>query len=239
MKIGVLLASRVSAYDVCDDLLASADYLVAADGGAMHAERLGRRLDILAGDFDSLDNVLYRKFQANMSEATTEEDTNVVEVPREKDETDAELALRLALELAKEKGEMHPELIVIGATGGRLDHELATLFHLSSLAERGIEVTVSDGTEALFLLHGPKRKSIVWPPSGFISERDLYVSSVAMKAPVEGLTYDGLDYPLDDFYLPFGSTRGVSNVADDPKKARFTVSLKRGLVAVIVTPERL
>lgn len=231
MTVGVLLASFISDDRVAAALLSNVDYLVAADGGAAHAKRLGLDVDLLAGDFDSLDESTLSSYRAD--------GTSIVQVPERKNETDAELAIRLAIKTARELGDRSPSLIVVGATGGRLDHEMATVLHLASYAEEGLEIVVSDGMSSLFFLAGSAKKQLVWPPQDHRATADLYVSSVALKGDVYGLSYTGLDYPLNDFHLPFGSTRGVSNCAADPRKARFEVSLREGLLAVIVTPDRL
>lgn len=231
MTVGVLLASFISDDDVAASLLSTADYLIAADGGAAHAKRLGLPLDLVTGDFDSLDEKTLSSYRTD--------GISIVQVPERKNETDAELAIRLAIKAARERSEEAPSLLVVGATGGRLDHELATVLHLASYAEKGLEIVVSDGVSALFFVKGPVKKSFVWPPLDHRANADLYVSSVALKGDVSGLSYAGLEYPLNDFRLPFGSTRGISNRAEDLRKASFEVSLEEGLLAVIVTPDRL
>ena len=56
------------------------------------------------------------------------------------------------------------------------------------------------------------------------------VSVLALTAQVTGITYRGLEYPLDDFTLPLGSTRGVSNVvATQPA----TIRVGEGVLLVV------
>ncbi|HHU11911.1 MAG TPA: thiamine diphosphokinase [Clostridiaceae bacterium] len=229
MTIAVLLASVVKDDRAAAELVRAADFVVAADGGASHAARLGLRVDVLAGDFDSADPAVL--------DAMEKDGARVVRVPTAKDETDGELACRLALEEASRRHAESVTLLVIGALGGRTDHEAATILHLAGLAECGHRIMATDGETAIYLLVGPTSLDIVWPPAGHAAEA-WYVSSIALKGDVTGLAYTGLCYPLQDFTLPFGSTRGVSNEPADPADARFSVSLKSGLLAVIVTPRR-
>ena len=64
------------------------DIKIAADGGYKNALRLGVKVDILLGDFDSI------------GEHKTDEDVEIIKVPAEKDFTDTQLAVRIALDVA-------------------------------------------------------------------------------------------------------------------------------------------
>ena len=58
------------------------------------------------------------------------------------------------------------------------------------------------------------------------------LSVIPLSASVTGITYAGLAYPLIDATLPFGSTRGVSNVVQSvPAK----IQLAEGVLLVIQT----
>src|SRR5262245_49411315 len=88
------------------------ELVVAADGGARHAAALRLPIDIWVGDGDSVDPELLASLEAD--------GVDIRRVPVDKDETDAELAVRTAAEAAIGR------LVVIGGLGGpRLDHALA------------------------------------------------------------------------------------------------------------------
>lgn len=230
MKIGIALASCIQRDAVVHHLLTTCDYLIAADGGARHLKRLGLTPDVILGDFDSIDEATDRFYQ----EAAIER----VVVPTKKNETDAELAVTRAREHGAKHGIPLPDLCVVGALGGRLDHEWGTLLHLAQYVQRGGFVEVTDGVAYAVFLAGDKKNAhhVVWPPATFTSDEPLYASSVALSDDVHGLSYDGLTYPLTNFDLAFGSTRGVSNEPKNRHKADFSVSLQTGLLMVSVTP---
>lgn len=230
MKIGIALASHVQCDAVVRHLLTTCDYLIAADGGARHLKRLGLTPDVLLGDFDSIDEATARFYQ--------EMDVERIVVPRRKNETDAELAVTRARAYGAKHGVPLPDLCVVGALGGRLDHEWGTLLHLAAYVRQGGFVEITDGVAYAFFLAGDKKNAhhVVWPPVTFTSDEPLYASSVALSDDVRGLSYDGLIYPLSHFDLAFGSTRGVSNEPKNRHQADFSVSLQTGLLMVSVTP---
>lgn len=106
--------------------------VVAVDGGYASAASVGCVPDIAMGDFDSLGYV----------PQGLPESIEVIEYPVCKDESDMELALRLA----QDRG--FDEVEVYGAIGGRLDHTLANLQLFALFSERGLRVSAIDLVEA-------------------------------------------------------------------------------------------
>src|SRR5690348_3859050 len=94
-------------------LLETADLVVAADGGAQALLRSGRRADVLLGDFDSLDPAVLEQWRGQGGTTLT--------FPAEKDQTDLDIALRYVIQQGA------GQIAVLGALGGRLDHELANI----------------------------------------------------------------------------------------------------------------
>jgi thiamine pyrophosphokinase len=231
MKTVIFLAARLKRADTVRMLIGTPDFTAAADGGAVHAKALGLRLDLLAGDFDSLDEQTRMDYERD--------GTKIVKVPEKKDLTDAELTVELMLEIFRKRGvaEKSIDLFVVGATGGRRDHEYQTLLYLASLSPRIASLTLCDGKSLMRLYTGPAEDQIVWPPCDLRAKRPLYVSFLALSDEVEGLSYDGgLVYPLQDFTLIRGSTRGVSNESTDRFKAKFRFGFRQGTLLLIVTP---
>jgi len=92
------------------------DFLLAADGGLRHFQKLSAQPDEILGDFDSLGYV--------------PQDARVF--PVEKDDTDAMLAARRGLALG-----YRSFLIYGGLDGVRLDHTVANFQTLQFLADHG------------------------------------------------------------------------------------------------------
>jgi len=124
--------------------------LWAADSGARHAWELGLPLALWLGDMDSSPPWLQEALPAPR-----------VLLPRDKDQTDGEALIRKALELTPE------EVLLLGATGGRLDHTLAHLELALLLAERGIRVELTDGLTHTFPLLPGERTFALEPEAPF------------------------------------------------------------------------
>lgn len=167
------------------------DYLIAADGGLHHLQRLGLQPDLLIGDLDSI--------QPDEVEALKRSATRVEQFPVHKDETDLDLALDLALR------EGYETILILGALGGRLDMTLANIFLLGLPELAGRDVRLEDGLEEVFLIRpGSMGAQVRGQP-------DDVVSLLPLGGPVEGIRTEGLYYPLRGETLRPERTRGVSN----------------------------
>ncbi|MDO4842742.1 MAG: thiamine diphosphokinase [Phoenicibacter congonensis] len=112
------------------------DYVMAVDGGYAHLERIGRRADIVLGDFDSL--------------GWEPKGIHAVKFPVEKDDSDFQLTMTRLLAYSYDR------VYVFGALGRRLDHTLSNLRIGGSAARRGLQVVFVGMDETVFLLKGGK-----------------------------------------------------------------------------------
>lgn len=193
-------------------LLPTAATVIAADSGLEQAARLGLRVDIVVGDFDSVD--------ADALAAAERAGATIERHPAEKDHTDLELALLVARRLGATR------VVVAGGWGGRIDHELANLLLLGSreYASLHLEAIGADGRVVAI----DDRVELTGSPG------DL-VTLLAVGQPAHGVRTTGLRYALNGETLEPGSTRGVSNVL---LGTRATVELESGvLVAVLPIAE--
>ncbi len=191
------------------EAIARADLIVAADGGAASAVAHGWWPHLLVGDLDSAPPEL----QAEV----LEHGGRILRYPARKDETDTELAMRAALEWGAE------EIVLIGATGDRLDHTLANVLLLALPEAAEVRLTILAGKQRLFLIRDATE--ICGRPG------DL-VSLLPIGGDASGIWTTGLEYPLRGETLPLGTPRGVSNVLCE---ARATVRVEKGLLLAIVT----
>ena len=199
------------------------DLVIAADGGARHAAGLEVAIDLWVGDGDSLG-------EAGLA-ALAASGVPIERSRPDKDETDTELAVRAALARGADR------LVIVGALGGRrIDHALANvgLLALADLAGRRT-VLLDAGSRISLLRAGPAgapgddRTTLAGAPG------DL-VSLLPHGTDVEGVTTDGLAFPLADEPLSMGSTRGVSNVI---RRRGASVIVRRGSLLVIESPATL
>ena len=112
------------------------DYVMAVDGGYAHLQRIGRRADIVLGDFDSL--------------GWEPKGIHAVKFPVEKDDSDFQLTMTRLLAYSYDR------VYIFGALGRRLDHTLSNLRIGGSAARRGLQVVFVGMDETVFLLKGGK-----------------------------------------------------------------------------------
>lgn len=184
------------------------DWIIAADGGAKHCLALGITPQVLIGDMDSLED-------ADL-EALRQRGVTLIQHPTQKDETDLELALRLAVGRTQ-------EILVLAGLGARWDQSLANILIGAQPEFAGASIRLISGPQEVRLLH-PGSDLRIEGAAG-----DL-VSLIPLCADASGVTTRNLSYPLDGEALRFGATRGVSN---EMTADAATVSLSAGILAVV------
>jgi thiamine pyrophosphokinase len=160
-----------------------ADRFIAADGGANTARACGVTPDVIIGDLDSVLPATLRHFRKS----------RVICVARQ-DNTDLEKALDFLL------GEGVKEVVVLGATGGRLDFTLANIAVFWKYSGK-LRITFrGDSWCAL-----PVGKLLERPASRGAT------ASLIPFGPCAGITLRGFKYPLTNAAMRPGEI-GVSNV---------------------------
>lgn len=162
--------------------------VICADGGARHLQAAGIAPSLIVGDMDSLDAASEKKYEAL--------GCRIVRHPRQKDETDTELALREAFGMAP------TEVWIWGAMGRRLDHTLANISLLMQGAKRGIMVKLVDDWCEVFLISG---KMVIE------GEEGQTVSLLPFAGYAAGITLTGFEYPLMKAVMEIGRPCGISN----------------------------
>ena len=165
------------------------DYVIAVDDGLSYAENLGIRPDLIVGDMDTHGTDDIEEYLRNGS--------RVIKLEPEKDDTDTERAVREAVKL---RGDMD----ILCATGGRLDHLLASIHNLKIALDAGLNARIIDRSNIVFLKNKP-----------FTVSRSecgkKYISFVTFSGEVTGIKLKGFKYPLDGYTLKPGSSRCISN----------------------------
>ncbi len=182
-------------------LLRPDDLIVAADGGLRLAKRLGVAPAVVVADLDS----------AAPAEAAGEP---LIRLPVRKDCTDAAAAAEYAVSCGCR------EILLLGATGGRLDHEYGALLLLVQLARQGVHAVIADEKNRIEAHTASPVRPAVMP--GWT------LSLFAFGAPVEDLCIEGADYPLMHYRLLPDDPLCVSNTA----LSGCTVTFSDGLLLV-------
>jgi thiamine pyrophosphokinase len=181
--------------------------VIAADSGAVEAERLGLRIHRLVGDLDSAPTDLVERLEA--------QGAAVDRYPADKDASDLDIALETAVAHGAER------ILVLGGDGGRLDHLLGGAFLFGSERWSGVQI---DAVLGAALVH------VVRDERHIDGEAGELISLFAVGGRAEGVTTSGLRWRLDDDTLLPGSTRGLSNEFVDPAA---TIRVGRGVVLAI------
>jgi thiamine pyrophosphokinase len=192
--------------DAVRNLLLPYDIVIAADGGSRHALSLGLSPTFLIGDLDSLSSEDQRVIK--------KAGTKILKSPRDKNETDFELALDFAVAAG------HRRILVIAALGGRTDQTIGNLCLLTNPALAGLDIRADDGVEELIFNRNVCR---------FMGKPGDLVSLIPWGGEVTGVTTAGLRWSLDgDTLLPY-KTRGISN---EMLGDAASVAVKSGLILI-------
>jgi thiamine pyrophosphokinase len=177
-------------------------YVICADSGCEHAKRLGARCDLYVGDGDS---------------ASIPKDTETSVFPAEKDDSD----LALAVDAALAKG--FTLIDIYFATGGRFDHYLANVCLLERIYDAGAKGRIIDRNNIImFIAAGTTEVE----DEGFV-----YISLLPLDEKLEGVTYSGLKYSLDNADISRKNPIAISNVFTAPS-AKITIRRGRGLLVL-------
>jgi len=196
--------------------------VVAADGGARLADRLGVTIDLWVGDGDSLGD--------DEIEALAAAGVPIERTRPDKDASDTELAVDAALRLGADG------IVIVGALGGpRIDHALANIGLLAMPELSGRTAVILDGRSRVSLVRapGPAGDAVTRVLPGRVGD---LVSLLPVGPGVEGVSTIGLAYPLADEPLPPGRARGLSNVRTSPDA---TVVVRRGSLLIVESPATL
>ena len=196
----------------------SFDKVFAVDQGLEYVEQLGLSPDYIVGDFDSVnENILkqYMKKEADLNHSLIER------YPEKKDVTDTELAVQKAI------GEKPDEIVLLSATGTRIDHSIMNMGLLIPIAEAGIKGYIIDEYNRIQLLNAENNKKCCIKKT---EQYGSYLSFVPMSKIVEGVTMSGVMYPLNQVTVYQGSSLTVSNqIVDHWAK----IEIQSGLALII------
>ena len=184
--------------------------VIAVDRGLNAAWALGIVPDVIVGDFDSADPAALADFRRR--------EHIVWEVHQpEKDDTDTELAIKRAAAMGA------GYIVLLGATGGRLDHLLGNIHLLYPCLQRGVEACILDPGNKLYLIDGERhfKRREVW---------GTYISFLPLTEEVKGITLRGFKYPLTDKDIAIGTSLCISNelAADEA-----VITLQDGVLIVV------
>lgn len=181
----------------------SYDLTIACDRGYKYAKKLKIKTDIVIGDFDS--------------SKMPHDNTTIITVPKEKDDTDTGLAVKYALRNG------YKEINIICALGKRIDHTLANISLLKSIAEKGAKGKIlSNNTELFAACNGLVK--VEKKANSYLS-----IFSLSDRSHIEYIK--GTKYDTKNIILKNSFPLGVSN---EFKNKYAHIKINKGIVLISV-----
>ena len=180
----------IGASPVCDTAVIKnhvheSDFVVCADGGYQYALKADRKPDLIIGDFDS------SEFPQNMK-------CDIIKLPVHKDDTDTMYCVKECMKMG------FKEILLLGMTGGRLDHTFANFCTLLYTAENAVHAKILDGENTIFAMT-KGMKEIIENKKGHI------FSIFPFGCKSCQVTLDGFEYPLNEGTVKVNTVLGTSN----------------------------
>ena len=167
------------------------EFVIGVDRGLVFLYDNEIKPDYIVGDFDSVPRKLVEYYREEL-------DVPVREFNPVKDASDTEIALRLCLGLNRKK------IVILGATGNRIDHLWANVQCLQIALEAGADACIMDAHNKIRLLDKTvtlKKEEAFGP----------YFSLFPLEQPVDAFNITGAKYPLTNHFLKPSDSLCVSN----------------------------
>jgi len=177
--------------------------ILCADGGANSARTLNLMPEYIIGDLDSIKPNVYKYFS---------DKSKIIKINRQND-TDVEKCLKFTV---KKKFD---EVVLLGATGDRLDHSFCNLGIVLKYFSK-IKIMIIHQRSLLSAYAGKVNLS-TFP--GEILSLYGFDSKTRIKS-------SGLKYPLNNIALPFGQRESTSNIA---LKNKVELHITGGIIFII------
>jgi len=184
--------------------LARGRKILAVDGAAKQAKRLGWKIDFVAGDFDSLN--------PNFLQSLKRKGTRIVPLP-DQNFTDLEKTVEWCIQ------EGFRDIRIAQALGKRMDHSLTNLALLKRFYRKGIHLEIHTNFERIEFLENSKIVSL-----GAIG-RTIGV----IPSPEASVTSRGLNWEMKNSLLHWGKSQSVSNFA---KSRKIELKVKGSVIFV-------
>ena len=196
------------------ELSPAADLIIAADGGTHNCLTCNVIPQVVVGDMDSVEPDTLAGLESRGVEIKPH--------PSRKNETDLELALKVALDRKAS------EIVILGALGNRWDMSLSNVLVLAAPFLKSVKTRILDDRQEITCLRGGQKAE-------FKGRTGDLLSLLSLQNPAGGITLNGLEYPLENATLPVGSTRGISNVF---ASSTAEVEIRTGSLLVCITRKK-
>ena len=187
--------------------------LIAADRGVEFFMGTDLEPDVAEGDFDSL-SAEGAKYMETLKH------TEIRRLKPEKDDSDTQSAANYAIEQGTER------IMILGATGNRIDHLMANFGLLVLAKNQGVEVILADQYNYMKLVSDGE---IIKKSEQF----GKYISFFPLGGDVTGLTLEGFKYSLDHYRLTTADS-GLT-VSNEIVSEKAKVTYQSGTLLMIMS----
>lgn len=190
-------------------------YIIGVDKGVEFLYRNEILPQYIVGDFDSIDSEIIDYYR-------NETQVSIREYNPIKDATDTEIAIRLGITLGSS------ELIILGATGGRIDHLWANIQTLSIACSAGVEAYILDEKNKIRVIDKPcvLKKSEAYGP---------YLSVFSLTGEIFDFNLRGTKWPLSHHILRPMDSLTVSNRFEAEE---VEIDFADGMIVVMETKDK-
>lgn len=167
------------------------DIIVAVDNGLKILNELNIKPNHIVGDFDTINKEILKLYK-------DEKSIIIHKYNPIKDNTDTDIAIRLAVELRSD------EIIILGAIGTRIDHVIANIHVLKYALDKKVDCKIVDENNEIQLIN----------KTTILNKEEIhkkYISLIPLTEKVDNINLRGFKYELKDGILAIGSSLGISN----------------------------
>ncbi|WP_054949936.1 thiamine diphosphokinase [Numidum massiliense] len=190
------------------------DVVIGVDGGIVELMERDVPMTLAVGDFDTAPPEQIEELRAH--------NVPTLRLPVDKDVTDTDYAVTKALEWAPQ------EVVLLGGWGSRWDHTLANVCLLERLLQAGVRGVMQNEHNRMQLV-GPGTVHVA-------KEAYTYMSLIAWRETVTGITLEGFRFPLVDASLARTSNLSISN---EWQGESGTVTHRRGELLIVQSRDPL
>lgn len=192
------------------------EYVIGVDRGLEFLYRNQVMPTHIVGDFDSVRTEVVEFYQKKTQ-------VPIRKFKPEKDASDTEIALHLAIELGVEK------VWIFGGTGSRLDHVMANIQVLKIAHDAGVKACLVDVNNRISLAE----KEIKLYKKDVFGE---YFSVFPFGGVVEDISIEGAKYPLSHYRLCPNSSMCVSN---EMQENEVKITFPTGTIILMETRDKI
>ena len=204
----IIAAGPISNYNYVKEQIPNDAFVLCADGGIKHCEKLKILPNVIISDFDSSEN----KYPTNCE---------VITYPSEKDDTDFSLCVKKAISLGFEN------IVTFGAVGGRIDHTLGAIQILSYCADRNVKCSLLEHKNEVYMLNSGESMA-------FNNPHNKNISIFSYSEKCQGVFTKGVKYHLNNAELTNSFPLGISNKAISET---VEISIENGKLLIILSQD--